>query len=107
MKFCFGSGSGSDVMNLAVRVGESCGYGLSHDDAIRSLTLSAAEAFGVADRLGSIEKGKIANLIVCDGDPFEMTTSFRYVFVNGQPSSMETKHTRLRDKYLTRIGGKL
>ena len=107
VKFCFGSGSGSDVMNLAVRVGESCGYGLSHEDAIRSLTLSAAEAFGVADRLGSIEKGKIANLIVCDGDPFEMTTSFRYVFVNGQPSSMETKHTRLRDKYLTRIGGKL
>jgi imidazolonepropionase-like amidohydrolase len=106
VKFAFGQGSGQDVMNLAVQVGESCAYGLSKEDAIRALTLSAAEAFGVDDKLGSISEGKIANLVVVDGDPFEMTSSYRYVFVNGQPASMENKHTRLRDRYLARVGGK-
>jgi hypothetical protein len=57
--------------------------GLSREDAIRALTLSPAEIFGVADRLGSIEKGKIANLVVTRGDLFETSTRVEMVFVDG------------------------
>lgn len=103
VKFAFMSGSGSDVMNLPVRVGQHCAYGLRREDAIRALTLWPAEIFGVADQIGSIEPGKLANFIVTDGDPFEMTTSIRHVFIEGQPRSLETKHTRLRDRYMARV----
>ncbi len=57
--------------------------GLSQDDAVRALTLSPAEIYGVADRLGSIEKGKIANLVVTSGDLFQEKTEVKYVFVDG------------------------
>ncbi len=58
--------------------------GLSRGDAIRALTLNAAEIYGVADRLGTVEKGKIANLVVMKGDAFEEKTTVEYVFVDGQ-----------------------
>ncbi|MCW5940609.1 MAG: amidohydrolase family protein [Fimbriimonadaceae bacterium] len=102
VKFAFQSGSSSETMNLPCRVGQSCAYGLKPEDALRALTLSAAEIFGVADRIGSIDAGKVANLIVTDGDPFEMTSTVRYAFIEGTPRSMSTKHTMLRDKYLGR-----
>ena len=57
--------------------------GLSADDAIRAFTLSTAEIFGVADRLGSIEKGKIANLVVTKGNLFETNTKIQYVVIDG------------------------
>jgi imidazolonepropionase-like amidohydrolase len=104
VKFGFMSGGGADVMNLAVRVGQSCAYGLSVDDAVKALTLWPAEAFGVGDQLGSLEPGKTANLFVSDGDPFELTTTIRYVFIEGQPRPMVSKHTLLRDRYAARVG---
>jgi imidazolonepropionase-like amidohydrolase len=102
VKFCFQSGAGFDAMNLPVRVGEHCAYGLRPEDAIRALTLSAAEILGVSDKIGSIEPGKLGNLVITDGDPFEMTSTIRYVFINGVPASLVTKHTMLRDKYAGR-----
>jgi imidazolonepropionase-like amidohydrolase len=57
--------------------------GLSRDAAVRAMTLSAAELYGVADRLGSIEKGKIANLVVTSGELFQDKTQVKYVFVDG------------------------
>jgi imidazolonepropionase-like amidohydrolase len=57
--------------------------GLSPADAIRALTLSTAEIFGVADRLGSIDKGKIANLLVTKGNLFETSTKIQYVVIDG------------------------
>lgn len=103
VKFCFAGGEGSESMMLPFKVGEHCAYGLSQADALRALTLDAAAIFGVDDRLGSIEPGKMANIIVTDGDPFELTTTMRYVFINGQPRKLESKHTRLRDKYMERV----
>ena len=58
--------------------------GLSREDAIRSMTLSAAEIYGVADRLGSIEKGKIGNLVVTKGDLFDDRTKIEMIFVDGR-----------------------
>ncbi len=103
VKFCFQSGGGSDMMMLPFKVGEHCAYGLSQDDALRALTLDAAQIFGVDDKLGSIEPGKMGNIIVTDGDPFELTTTMRYVFINGQPRKLASKHTMLRDKYMERL----
>jgi imidazolonepropionase-like amidohydrolase len=57
--------------------------GLTEDDALRALTLSAAEIFGVADRLGSLEPGKIANLVITKGDLFHPASEVKYVFVDG------------------------
>jgi imidazolonepropionase-like amidohydrolase len=67
--------------------------GLAEADAVRALTLSVAEIYGVADRLGSVEKGKIANLVVTDGPLFAEKTKLKYVFVDGvkfQPVPPET-----------------
>jgi len=58
--------------------------GLAPADAVRAFTLSAAEVYGVADRLGSIDPGKIANLVVTSGDLFQEKTQIKYVFVDGQ-----------------------
>jgi imidazolonepropionase-like amidohydrolase len=57
--------------------------GLSPADAVRAMTLSAAEIYQVADRMGSIDKGKIANLLVTDGELFQDRTKVKYVFVDG------------------------
>ena len=103
VKFCFQSGGGSDTMMLPFKVGEHCAYGLSRDDALKALTLNAAQILGVDDKLGSIEPGKIGNIIVTDGDPFELTTTMRYVFIAGQPRKLVSKHTMLRDKYMERL----
>ncbi|MCU0315410.1 MAG: amidohydrolase family protein [Fimbriimonadaceae bacterium] len=99
VKFCFGSGSPSEVMNLAVRTGQHCAYGLSPEAALRSLTLSAAEIFGVEKDLGSLQVGKKASFIVTDGDPFELTTRMHYVFIDGISRPLQSKHTMLRDRY--------
>lgn len=102
VKFAFMSGSSADSMNLAVRVGQHCAYGLSREAALRALTLSPAEIFGIQDLVGSLQAGRLANFVVTDGDPFEMTSSFRYVFVNGHPRPLESRHTMLRNKYQNR-----
>src|SRR5205814_8149702 len=84
VKFAFYSGgitSPKDTLNGAKK---SIDAGLAPDAAIRALTLSAAEIFGVADRVGSIENGKIANLVVTDGDVFEEKTKIKMVFVDGR-----------------------
>jgi len=102
IKFAFMTGSGASAIGLPFRIGMHCAYGLNPDDALRAATLSAAEILGVGKELGSLETGKRGTFILTDGDPFESTTTVRYVFIDGQPSSLSTKHTQLRDKYLYR-----
>lgn len=102
VKFCFATGSGSDSMTLPVRAGQHAAYGLSRDGIIRALTLNAAEILGVGKELGSIDAGKRATFFLASGDPLEMTGAIRYVFVDGQPVPLRSKHTMLRDKYMQR-----
>ena len=83
-KFAFYSGGIAAPKDIFKAVKKSIDAGLPSDAALRALTLSPAEIFGVADRLGSIEKGKIANLIVADGDLFNEKTKLKFVFVDGQ-----------------------
>jgi imidazolonepropionase-like amidohydrolase len=84
VKFAFYSGGITAPKDILKATKKSIDAGLSTDAALRALTLSAAEIFGVADRLGSLENGKIANLLVTDGDLFEDKTKIKMVFVDGR-----------------------
>ncbi len=83
IKFAFYSGAITAPKDMLKAVKKSIDAGLAPDAALRALTLSPAELFGVADRLGSIEVGKIANLVVTDGDLFDEKTKIKMVFVDG------------------------
>jgi hypothetical protein len=84
VKFAFYSGGIERPADIAGSVKKSIDAGLPAADALRAMTLSVAEIFGVADRLGSIDKGKIANLVVTKGDLFQDRTEIKYVFVDGK-----------------------
>jgi amidohydrolase family protein len=84
VKFAFYSGGISTPKDIVKAAKKSIDAGLAPDAALRALTLSPAEIFGVSDRLGSIDKGKIANLVVTDGDIFEEKTKIKIVFVDGR-----------------------
>lgn len=83
VKFALYSGGITTPKDILKAAKKSIEAGLAPDAALRALTLSPAEIFGVADRLGSIENGKIANLVVTDGDLFEEKTKIKLVFVDG------------------------
>jgi len=84
VKFAFYSGAITAPKDILKAAKKSIDAGLSPDAAIRAFTLTPAEIFGVADRLGSIENGKIANLVVTDGDIFDEKTKIKFVFVDGR-----------------------
>ena len=102
VKFALTSPDSSEVRNLPYQAGFAQAYGVSHDQALRAVTLSPAEILGVANRLGSIEVGKIADLVVTDGDLLEIRTQVKNLFISGREVSLETKHTRLYEKYRSR-----
>jgi len=84
VKFAFYSGGLTTPKDVLKAVKKSIDAGLPADAALRALTLSAAEIYGVSDRMGSIEVGKIANLVVTDGDLFDEKTKIKMVFVDGR-----------------------
>jgi Amidohydrolase family len=84
VKFAFYSGAITAPKDMLKAAKKAIDAGLSPDAAIRAFTLTPAEIFGVADRLGSIENGKIANLVVTDGDIFDDKTKIKFVFVDGR-----------------------
>jgi hypothetical protein len=84
VKFAFYSGGIAAPKDILKAAKKSIDAGLAPDAALRALTLSPAEIFGVADRLGSIENGKIANLVITDGDLFNEKTKIKFVFVDGR-----------------------
>jgi imidazolonepropionase-like amidohydrolase len=91
--------------NLAFNAGQSVAYGLSKEDALRAITLDAAKVLGVDDRTGSIEEGKDANIVVCEGDILDMRTSIvDAAFIQGRKVSLEDKQTQLYHRYMTKYG---
>jgi imidazolonepropionase-like amidohydrolase len=83
VKFAFYSGTVERPADLRRAAKRAIDAGLPVEDAVRAFTLTAAEIYGMADRIGSIEKGKIANLVVTDGDLFADATKIKYVIVDG------------------------
>lgn len=94
-----------NVRNLPFHAGFAAAYGLGKEEALRAVTIVPAEILGVADKVGSIEVGKIANLFVSDGDPFETKTNILEVFIGGWQIPMVSRQTLLYDEFLKREPG--
>lgn len=103
VRFCISTGdAGAEVRNLAQYAGMAAAFGLSKADAVKAVTLYPAQILNVADRLGSIEVGKMANLVVTDGDLLEIRTRIRYLLIDGRSVVLSSRHTELNDSFKNR-----
>jgi imidazolonepropionase-like amidohydrolase len=88
-----------NVRNLKQEAGNAVSYGMTWDNALRAVTLTPAEIFGVADRVGSLQAGREGNVVVWSGDPFEFTTRAEHVFVRGKEYNEKTRQDLLIERY--------
>jgi imidazolonepropionase-like amidohydrolase len=101
VKIAFSSLGGSgDVRNLPYAAGYAVAYGLPYDEALKAITLNPAEMFGLGDSLGSLDVGKTGNVVVASGDPLDVRTSVKQVFIDGEAVPMVSRQTQLRDQYM-------
>ena len=90
-----------NVRNVRFEAGNAVAYGMSRDDALRAITLTPAEIFGVADRVGSLQPGRDADVVVWSGDPFEFATQPEHVFIRGREVHDVTRQDMLEQRYKT------
>jgi imidazolonepropionase-like amidohydrolase len=103
VKFCISTGDpGMEARNLAMYAGMAAAFGLSKADALKAVTLYPAQIMNVGDKLGSIEVGKMANIVVTDGDLLEIRTKVKYLFIDGRPVPLTSRHTDLNDAFKNR-----
>ena len=102
VKIAFGTFGNEFARNLPYQAATAVAFGLPHDEAMKAITLNPAQIWGMGDKIGSIEEGKWADLIVTDGDPLETTTQMKQMFIKGKPVDLDNKHRRLYEKYLNR-----
>jgi imidazolonepropionase-like amidohydrolase len=102
VKIAFGSYSNEFARRLSQWAGVSVAFGLSHDEALKALTIYPAEVFGVGKELGTLEVGKMANIMVTTGDPLELNTEVKYLFIRGQLTSTDNRHRQLYEEYKKR-----
>ncbi len=99
----FTTGSAHNSRELRHLAGNAVREGLPHEAALDAITAAPARVFGVEDR-GTIEVGRVANLVLWDGDPLEVTTQATWLMIGGNVIPLESRHTALRDRYLTLPG---
>jgi imidazolonepropionase-like amidohydrolase len=102
VKFAFASFDNSFARRLGQNAANAVAYGLPYDEALKAVTLYPARILGLDDQIGTLEQGKLANLMVTNGDPLELTTDVKYLFIRGQLTSMDNRHLRLYEKYSKR-----
>ncbi len=102
IKFAFSSQGIQFIRTLPYNAGTAAAFGLPKEEALKAVTIYPAQIFGVDKLIGSIETGKAANLIVTDGDPLELRTKLKYMFINGKQTELTNRHTRLNDKFKDR-----
>lgn len=107
VRFCISSGftsseTNSQPRNLPFEAGMAAAFGLPRDEALKAVTLYPAQIMGIADRMGSIETGKMANLVVTDGDILEARTHVRYLFIEGRQLPLTSRHTELYEQFKNR-----
>ena len=105
VKVAIRSNDSENVRNLPYNAGFAAAYGMGREEALKAITIVPAEIFGVSEELGSIEVGKVANLFVADGDPFETKTHVSHVFIEGWNVAMDSRHIRLYNEFLKRSPG--
>jgi imidazolonepropionase-like amidohydrolase len=102
VRFAIGSFDNSFARRLGQNAANAISHGLSYDEGLKAVTLYPAQILGLADQFGTLETGKAANLIVTDGDPLELTTDIKYLFIKGRLTSTDNRQKRLYEKYLNR-----
>ena len=85
--------------NLPYAAGFAVAYGLPYDEALKAITLNVAEMFGYGDKLGSLDVGKTANVVLANGDPLDVRTDVKQVYIEGVAVPMVSRQTKLRDEY--------
>jgi imidazolonepropionase-like amidohydrolase len=90
-----------NVRNVKYEAGNAVAYGMTWDDALRAITLTPAEIFGVGDRIGALRPGMDANVVVWSGDPLELSTLAERVYIRGVQMPEETRQRMLMDRYRT------
>ena len=98
--FADGQSHTHNARNITQSAGNAVANGLSRQDALHAITLAPAEVFGVADRVGSIEVGKEADVVIWPADPLELTSYPEQVYIKGNAVEMTSRQTLLRDRYL-------
>ena len=99
VKIAFASYHVEHNRNLPYAAGYAVAFGLPYEEALKAVTINPAEIWGVADKLGSLDVGKTANVVIANGDPLDVKTDVKQVFIEGRKISMENRQTRLRDQY--------
>jgi imidazolonepropionase-like amidohydrolase len=102
VKIAFQTNNADESRDLPYNAALAEAFGLSPEDALKAVTINPAEIFGVGDRLGSIERGKVANLLVTTGDPLDARSAARYLFIRGQLVPFNDRHTRLYEQFRAR-----
>jgi imidazolonepropionase-like amidohydrolase len=102
VRFAIVTDADSNSRNLPFEAAMARAFGLPADAALRAITLSPAEILGVGTRLGSIDAGKDANLVVASGDIMDARTRVEAVFIDGVEQPLDTRHTRLYDQFRER-----
>ena len=93
------SGETWRAYTMRQEAGNAVAYGLPWTEAFRAVTLYPAQIWGIADRYGSLEPGKVANVVVWSGDPFELLTRVEHVFIRGREIPLVSRETQLRERY--------
>lgn len=94
-----------NARNLPYHAGFAAAYGMGREEALKAITINAAEILGISDQVGSIEVGKKANIFVATGDPFETATKITELFIDGYKVPMTSRQIRLYDEFLNRSPG--
>jgi len=102
VKFAFASFDNSFARRLGQNAANAVAFGLPYEEALKAVTIYPARIFGLDDQVGTLEQGKLANLIVTNGDPLELTTDVKYLFIRGRLTSTDNRHLRLYEKYSKR-----
>jgi imidazolonepropionase-like amidohydrolase len=102
LKFAFGTFSNEWSRNLPYNAARAVAFGLPYEEALKAITINAAEIWGAAGEIGSIEKGKWADLMITDGDPMELSTQVKYLFIKGKEVPLTNHQTDLYHRYMTR-----
>ncbi|MFL6416075.1 MAG: amidohydrolase family protein, partial [Bryobacteraceae bacterium] len=102
VKFCFGTFDVEFARNVPFEAAQAAAFGLPKQEALKALTINSAEILGVGNQIGSLEKGKLADLILTDGDPLEAKTTIKRMFIAGREVPLSSRHTREYEKWMNR-----
>ena len=103
VKFAISTGdTGAENRDLPYHAGLASAFGLPKEEALKAVTIYPAEIYGLSDRIGSLEAGKMANVVVTDGDLLDPRTNIKYMFIGGRMIPLTSRHTELFESFKDR-----